>query len=65
VLTLTGFTYFISIILMREYFDTSYVDVVFIFKIVAITVITWAPLHILSFIVELCDPSEHKKLMEH
>ena len=60
----TGVTYFMSIILLREYFDISMIDYVFVAKIVAITMITWAPLHLLYFISEFCDPSEHKKVME-
>ena len=60
----TGVVYFMSMALLREYFDTSFINAVFFFKIAAITLITWAPLHFLYFISEACDPSEHKKVME-
>ena len=55
--------YFMSIVLLKEYFDTSFIDHLFFVKIAAITLITWAPLHFLYFISEQCDPSEHKKIM--
>jgi hypothetical protein len=54
--------YFMSIVLLKEYFDTSFIDVFFIVKILAITMITWLPLHMIYFITEACDPSEHKKI---
>lgn len=60
----TGVVYFMSIVLLQEYFDTSYIDSMFFMKIAVITLITWAPLHFLYYISEVCDPSEHKKIME-
>jgi len=53
-----------SMVLLKEYFDTSFIDALFFMKIGAITMITWAPLHFLYYISEVCDPSEHKKIME-
>ncbi len=58
----TGAVYFMSILLLKEYFDTSFMDFVFVMKIGAITMITWFPLHLIYFITEACDPSEHKKV---
>jgi hypothetical protein len=55
-------TYFMSIVLLQEYFDTSYIDSLFFAKIGIITIITWAPLHLIYYFSELCDPSEHKKV---
>ena len=60
----TGVVYFMSIVLLQEYFDTSFIDSMFFVKIGAITLITWAPLHFLYYISEVCDPSEHRKIME-
>lgn len=60
----TGVVYFISIVFLKEYFDTSYIDMTFLAKIGIMTIITWAPLHLLYYISEVCDPSEHKKVME-
>ena len=60
----TGVVYFMSIALLQEYFDTSYMDSLFFMKIGIITLITWAPLHLLYFLQETCDPSEHRKIME-
>lgn len=53
-----------SMVLLKEYFDTSYIDSVFFMKIGVITLTTWAPLHFVYFVSEVCDPSEHKKVME-
>jgi hypothetical protein len=60
----TGVVYFMSIALLQEYFDTSYIDSLFFMKIGIITILSWAPLHLLYFLSESCDPSEHKKIME-
>jgi len=51
-----------SILLLKEYFDTSFIDLLFVMKIFAITIITWLPLHLIYFVTEQCDPSEHKKI---
>ncbi len=48
--------------LLQEYFDTSYIDRVFFAKIMTITMVTWAPLHLIYYVSEKCDPSEHKKV---
>eukprot|EP00347_Sterkiella_histriomuscorum_P020592 403337222 len=60
----TAVVYFMSVVLLKEYFDTSYIDGTFFAKIGLITLITWAPLHFFYWIAETCDPSEHKKIME-
>ncbi len=54
--------YFMSIVILQEYFDTSFIDSMFVIKILAITLITWLPLHFLYAITEACDPSEQKKI---
>ena len=60
----TGVTYFMSIVLLQEYFDTSYIDSLFFAKVALITLITWLPLHLLYLIVNCVDPSDSKKVME-
>lgn len=60
----TVVTYFMSIVLLQEYFDTSYIDSVFFVKVLLITAITWLPLHLLYLIVNCLDPSDSKKVME-
>lgn len=52
-----------SIVLLREYFDTSIIDFMFFIKIISMVVLTWFPVHFLYLIVEFLDPSEHKKIM--
>ena len=57
-------TYFMSIVLLQEYFDTSYIDAMFVAKVMLITLITWLPLQILYWILDQIDPSDSKKVME-
>lgn len=57
-------TYFMSIVLLQEYFDTSYIDSIFFVKVLLITGCTWLPLHVLYLIVNCLDPSDSKKVME-
>lgn len=40
----TAITYFLSIIFMKYYFETSYMDEIFAIKIGIITLITWGPI---------------------
>jgi len=60
---LTFIIYFMSIALFRSYFDTSYITWLFVTKVVAITLASWAPLHLARIIYDCCDPSEHQKIM--
>jgi len=54
----TLMVYFMSIALLRSYFDVSYIDWPFCLKVVAITVASWAPLHLAKKCYECYDPSE-------
>jgi len=56
---LTLMIYFMSIALLRSYFDVSYIDWPFVLKVIAITLASWAPLHLVRRIYDCCDPSEH------
>ena len=58
----TGVVYFMSVVLLRQYIDIGYINLTFIMKVGAITLITWAPLHLFYSLAELIDPSEHKKV---
>ena len=60
----TAGTYFMSIILLKSYFETSYMDGVFAVKIALITAITWAPIQLLYLAMEFIQPSENSKIME-
>ena len=40
----TGVTYFMSILLAKSYFETSYMDSVFFVKVGIISLITWVPI---------------------
>ena len=59
----TAVTYFMSIILLKSYFETSYMDRVFFFKVGIIAMITWMPVQIIYVIVNWMDPSENMKVM--
>jgi len=56
---LTFIIYFMSIGLLRSYFNTSYITWNFVIKVMAVTVASWAPLHIARLIYDWYDPSEH------
>jgi len=49
--------YMSTIILMREYFELSYVDFDFLIRVIVLTIICWMPLHIWSRLVTCCDPN--------
>ena len=55
----TAVTYFMSIILLKSYFETSYMDKIFFIKVGIIALITWLPIQSIYFIVECIDPSEN------
>lgn len=60
---LTFIIYFMSIGLLRSYFDTSYITWLFVMKVFLVTVASWAPLHLARRIYDCIDPSEHQKIM--
>jgi phospholipid-translocating ATPase len=60
----TGVTYFLSVIMLQEYFDASYIDLIFLAKVGVVTLVTWLPLHMLQWIMSVVDPSEHKKIQD-
>ena len=55
---LTLFVYFLSIALLPQYFDTSYITWMFVVKVLLITLVSWMPLHMFQCIVDRIDPSE-------
>ena len=58
----TAVTYFMSIILLKSYFETSYMDSEFFIKVGIIALITWVPIQAIYIINECLYPSENKKL---
>ena len=56
-------TYFMSIILLKSYFETSYMDSEFFAKVGIIALITWVPIQFIYVINECLYPSENKKLI--
>lgn len=60
---LTLFVYFLSIALLPQYFDTSYITWMFVVKVLLITLVSWMPLHMIQCIVDRIDPSEFQKIM--
>ena len=61
---LTLFIYILSIALLPQYFDTSYIEWMFVVKVLLITVVSWMPLHLVHCIVDRVDPSEFQKIMK-
>jgi len=60
---LTFIVYFMSIGLLRSYFNTSYITWDFVIKVFAVVIISWAPLHLARLVFDCIDPSEHVKIM--
>ena len=58
----TAVTYFMSIILLKSYFETSYMDRVFFLKVGLIALITWTPVQLIYLIVSWMDPTENQKI---
>ena len=59
----SAMVYFISIILLREYFDLQYIDIEFMMKVVFITFVSWLPFQFIYYLVNLFDPSDNAKVM--
>lgn len=59
---LTLCLYVASIVFLPNYFDTSYVNTTFIWKIALIAVTAWLPIHAGIVIFECIDPPEEKKI---
>ena len=55
---LTGVTYILSIALLRVYFDTSYITWEFVLKMVAVSMLSWAPLQMFKCIFQRLQPTE-------
>jgi phospholipid-translocating ATPase len=61
---LTFACYILSISLMRSYFDTSYLSWRFFLKVLAITLLSWLPLHLVKCLIERFDPTEQQKILK-
>lgn len=59
----TFVVYILSIALLRSYFDTSYITWQFVLKVLAITLLSWLPLHVAKWIIMKIDPTEQQKIM--
>ena len=64
IMVATAVTYFMSIILLKSYFESTYMDQVFFTKVGVLALITWLPIQFIYFIVECMDPSENQKLKQ-
>lgn len=60
---LSLFIYFYTIIFFNNVFDISYLDWLFFGKIIAITLISWLPLHLLKLVIKRVDPTDYEKIM--
>ena len=59
----SALVYFISIMLLHEYFDLQYIDSSFIFKVCFITIVSWLPFQIMYYLINVFDPSDNVKIM--
>ena len=55
---LTLAIYVASIIVFRQYIQTSYIDGEFLLKVMILTLITWLPLQVFKKLMEKCDPTQ-------
>ena len=53
-----------SIVLFRNYFDTSYITMEFLLKVLIVTGICWLPIHLLKMLIARIDPSEEARVMK-
>ena len=60
----TAAVYFMSIMLLHEYFDVNYINQEFCVKVAVIVTATWLPLHLLYMLLNWCDPSESARVLE-
>lgn len=55
--------YIASMLTMRAYFDLFYLfSLEFVWKVLIITIISWMPLHVASYLFEKFYPADHKKV---
>lgn len=60
---LTFLFYILSILFLRSYFDIQYLQWHFFMKVLAITLLSWLPLHMIKCMMMRCDPSEQLKIL--
>ena len=56
--------YIMSISFLRAYFDTSYLSWEFFLKVLAITLLSWMPLHMIKCLLSRFDPTEQEKILK-
>lgn len=54
--------YFVSIMLLHEYFDLQYIDSTFVLKVLFITTVAWLPFQMMYCLINIFDPSENSKI---
>ena len=60
---ITLIIYVVSIVTFRTYFDVSYINWDFVWKVIVLTFGSWLPLHITKIFIEWIDPPEQKKIL--
>ena len=59
----SALVYFISIMLLHEYFDLQYIDSSFMMKVSFITLVSWLPFQIMYYLLNIFDPADNVKVM--
>lgn len=59
---LTLVIYLSCILFLRNYFDTAVFTNQFLLKVMIITSVCWAPIHLAKRVIEKCQPSEEDKI---
>lgn len=60
---ITGIIYLLSMFALKSYFDLGYLfSIEFIGRVIAITLISWMPLHLIKVLMTLIDPADYRKV---
>lgn len=61
---LSALLYFSSILFLNRIFNVSYFDLDFLWKMLVITLISWAPLHFFKLVIRYLYPTDYEKVRQ-
>jgi phospholipid-translocating ATPase len=60
---ITGIIYLLSMFALKNYFDLNYLfSLEFLIRVLAITLISWMPLHLIKVLMTFIDPADYRKV---
>lgn len=60
---LTFVAYLLSIVFLGQYIDVQTINLDFLRKVIAIVAVSWLPMHIMSVLAKLLNPTDYQKVM--